>query len=112
LIQLEILEVKFISNFIQQGCSKREILGLFPSNTNKHIHRDDVPWSGRCAFHQNVAAGVCSFFFLRLFIMVTEMNHFHKLKDSNKITCFSQTQQYFIIYFNLLATEMTETCRQ
>lgn len=93
LIQLDILEVECISNFIEQECSKREILGLFPSNTDKHIHSDDVPWRGRCAFHQNVAVGVCSLFFLRLFIIVTEMKNFHKLKDNNKITCFSQTQQ-------------------
>ena len=26
------------------------------------------------------------------------------LKDNNKIICLSQTQQYFIIYCNLLAT--------
>jgi len=27
-----------------------------------------------------------------------------ELKHNNKIISFSQTQQYFIIYFNLLAT--------
>ena len=80
-IQLEILEVEFISKFIQQECSKREILGLFPSNTDKHIHSDDVPWSGRCAFHKNVAAGVYSLFFLRPFVIVTEINNFHKLRQ-------------------------------
>lgn len=80
-VQLEILEVEFISKFIQQECSKRGILGLFPSSTDKHIHRDNVPWSGRCAFHKNVAAGGCPLFFLRLFIIVTEVNNFHKLRQ-------------------------------
>jgi hypothetical protein len=30
------------------------------------------------------------------------------LKDNNKVTCFSQTQQYFIV-FNLLATSFGHT---
>jgi len=27
-----------------------------------------------------------------------------ELKDNNKIICLSQTQQYFIVYFNYLVT--------
>jgi len=27
-----------------------------------------------------------------------------ELKNNNKIICFSQSQQYFVVYFNLLAT--------
>ena len=50
------------------------------------------------------AVQICKFsefFFYRTSCCVTE------LRGNNKIICFNQTQQYFIIYFNLLSTSFS-----